>query len=69
VSTPVPSTPTSLPLTVLHPKIKAAATVAGVFIVLSLAGLWASGGLTLRSGILAVTGPLLPVAGGYLKSS
>ena len=69
MSTPVPPAPTSLPLTVLHPKIKAAAMVAGVFIVLSLAGLWASGGLTLKAGILAVTGPLLPVAGGYLKSS
>jgi hypothetical protein len=51
------------------PKIKAAALAGGVFIVGSLLALWATGGLTLKAAILTVTGPLLAVAGGYLKSS
>lgn len=53
----------------IHPKIKAAALTGVVFAVGSILALYASGGLTLKAGILAVTGPLLPVAGGYLKSS
>lgn len=65
----IPPPPGPLPLFSIHPKIKAAAIWAGAFIVLSLAGQYASGGLTLKSGILTVTGPLLPVVGGYLKSS
>jgi hypothetical protein len=56
-------------VTAIHPKIKAAALTGAVFVVLSLASLAATGGLTLKAGILAVTGPLLPVVGGYLKSS
>lgn len=67
--TSVPSPPGPLPAFAIHPKVRAAALTAGVFIVLSLAGLYASGGLTLKAGILAVTGPLLPVVGGYLKAS
>lgn len=65
----IPPPPGPLPLLAIHPKVKAAALTAGVFIALSLAGLYASGGLTFKAGILAVTGPLLPVVGGYLKSS
>jgi len=51
------------------PKIKAAAAVGGIYAAGVLLALWAGGGLTLKAGILAVTGPLLPVVGGYLKSS
>ncbi len=65
----IPPPPGPLPLTAIHPKVKAAALAGGAFVTLSLAGLYASGGLTLKTGILAVTGPLLPVVGGYLKSS
>jgi hypothetical protein len=65
----IPPAVGQLPLTVIHPKIKVAALTGGVFVILSLSALYASGGLTLKTGILAVTGPLLPVVGGYLKSS
>lgn len=65
----IPPPPGPLPPFAIHPKVKAAALTGAVFVVLSLASLAATGGLTLRTGILAVTGPLLPVVGGYLKSS
>lgn len=65
----IPPPPGPLPPFAIHPKVKAAALAAGVFIVLSLGGLYASGGLTLKAGILAVTGPLLPVVSAYLKAS
>lgn len=66
---PVPPPPGPLPLLAIHPKVKAAALAGAVFAAGSLLALYATGGLTLKAGILAVTGPLLPVAGGYLKSS
>lgn len=65
----IPPPPGPLPLTAIHPKVKAAALAGGVFAIMTLAGLYATGGLTMTAGILAVTGPLLPVVGGYLKSS
>jgi hypothetical protein len=61
--------PGPLSLTAIHPKIKAAALAGGVFAVGTLLTLYATGGLTLKAAILAVTGPLVAVAGGYLKSS
>jgi hypothetical protein len=65
----IPPPPGPLPLLTIVPKIKAAALTGAVFAVGSLLVLYATGGLTLKAGILAVTGPLLPVVGGYLKSS
>lgn len=65
----IPPPPGPLPLLAIHPKVKAAAIVGGFYAATVLLALWAGGGLTLKAGILAVTGPLLPVASGYLKSS
>lgn len=65
----IPPPPGPLPPLAIHPKVRAAALAGGMFIVFSLAELYVSGTLTLKAGILAVTGPLLPVVGGYLKSS
>jgi len=65
----IPPPPGPLALTAIHPKIKAAALAGAVFAVGSLLTLYATGGLTLKASVLAVTGPLVAVAGGYLKSS
>lgn len=61
--------PPTLPWNAIHPKVKAAAAVAGLYIGLSMLTLWATGALSLKTAALALTGPLLPVVGAYLKSA
>lgn len=55
VSTPPPPGP--LPALAIHPKVKAAAMTGVMFAALTIAGLYGTGGLTLKAGILAVTSP------------